>query len=493
MNIPFADAFLNTITMYRLVMYDLMVAIAAAFVLAFFHVFSFTPWALLFSFALITAVCWVSNEALAKLFRVTANSESVYITAFILVLIITPVEWNNWNGALLTALAGLLAMASKYILAIRGKHIFNPAAFAVAVTGLWFGFYASWWVGGTLPLLAVVLVGGLLVVRKVQRFEQFFVFSAVALAGVVFVFLPQNPLLSIWQTILHSSLLFFATIMLTEPLTSPHTRGRRILYAAIVGFFFIPGVHFGSFYYSPEVALLVGNIFAFIASPMSRRVLAFKEVRQIADNIYDFTFVPNRPLAFAPGQYLEWTAGGASSDLRGNRRYFTIASSPTEREIHLGIKTYERSSTFKKALLTMQPGETLMVGQLSGDFTLPRDRTKKLALIAGGIGITPYRSMIQYLVDRNDRRDVVLLYSTRSPAEIAYKEVFDEAAAAIGLKAVYTQNLDKNAMMRAVPDYKERVFYLSGPRSMVVAFEKTLKELGVPRRNIKIDFFPGFA
>ncbi|MBY0472892.1 hypothetical protein K2Q00_01225 [Patescibacteria group bacterium] len=492
-NIPFVDAFLNRITMYRLVLWHLLFLIVVAFVLSFFSLFSFTPWALLFSFFLIIAACWVTNEAIAWVFKVTPNTESVYITAFILTLILNPVAFSNFTGALMLVIASVVAIASKYVLTIDKKHVFNPAAIGVAVTGVVFGTYASWWVGGTLSLLPFVFIGGLLVVRKVQRFDQLWVFSAVALAGVAIHFLPHNPFNSIWQTILHSSLLFFVSIMLTEPLTSPITRMHRFIYAGIVALFFIPEVHIMSFYFSPETALLVGNVYAYVVSPKVRRVLTLKERSQIAEGVYNFAFTANKPFSFKPGQYLEWTLGHTKPDQRGNRRYFTIASSPTEKEIHLGIKTYEPSSTFKKALLALEPGDTLSVGQLSGEFILPRDPGRKIAFIAGGIGITPFRSMIQYLVDTNQKRDTVLLYSTKKENELAYKEVFTEAEEKIGLKTYYDNRITTEELIREVPDYKDRVFYISGPRSMVVAFEKTLKELGVHRRNIKIDFFPGFA
>ncbi|OGC88462.1 hypothetical protein A2419_01830 [Candidatus Adlerbacteria bacterium RIFOXYC1_FULL_48_26] len=493
MNIPFVDSFLNRITMYRLVLWHLVVLIAVAFFLSFFGFFSFTPWALLFSFFVMVAACWASNEAFAWIFKVTPNTESVYITSFILTLILNPVSFTDFMGAGMLVIAGVLAMASKYILAIDKKHIFNPAALAVAVTGIVFGTYASWWVGGTLSLLPFVLIGGLLVIRKVQRFDQFWVFSIIVLAGVAIKFLPNNPLDSMWDTLLHSSLFFFVSIMLTEPLTSPVTRVHRMVYAAIVAFLFIPGTQIGPFYFAPETALLVGTVYAYIVSPKIRRVLTLKEYKQIAEGVYEFVFATNKPIPFKAGQYVEWTLGHEKPDQRGNRRYFTIGSSPTEEDIRLGIKVYEPSSTFKKALLAMKPGQEITVGQLAGEFTLPKNPQQKVAFIAGGIGVTPFRSMIQYMVDTNQNRDAILLYSTKSENELAYKDVFAEAGAKIGLKTYYDDRITTEELIREVPDYKDRLFYLSGPHGMVVAFEKTLRELGVHRRNIKIDFFPGFV
>lgn len=155
----------------------------------------------------------------------------------------------------------------------------------------------------------------------------------------------------------------------------------------------------------------------------------------------------------------------------------------------------------------MLPGQKIVASQLAGDFTLPKDPSKKLVFIAGGIGVTPFRSMLKYLIDKNEKRDIVMFYSNRSAADIAYKEIFDEAQARLGIKTVYTIT-DKNPpawwsgrmgyidgqMIKAeVPDYLQRTFYLSGPHGLVTAFEKTLNDLGVPHSQIKTDFFPGFA
>src|SRR5262249_23703832 len=143
-----------------------------------------------------------------------------------------------------------------------------------------------------------------------------------------------------------------------------------------------------------------------------------------------------------------------------------------------------------------------------GDFTLPRDPTQKLVFIAGGIGITPYRSMLKYLLDTRQRRDVVVLYANRVAHDIAYRDVLDEAQAPLGANGVYTltdtaaiprdwtgqRGRITEAMVReAAPDYRERTFYLSGPSDMVKAFEHVLRRMGVSRRQIKRDFFPGLV
>ncbi len=504
--ISWIDDLLNRITMYRLVLYYLCVLVAAAAVFGAFGVLPYNPVALAFSLAVLICVSLATNELFARLFKAQPNVESAYITALILALIITPVMPTSLGHISFLIWAAGLAMASKYILAIRKKHIFNPAAVAVLITAFVFQQYASWWIGGNIPMLAFVLVGGLLVVRKLRRFDLVLPFFAAALLACIAV----NPSLDAWSVIekavLHTSLLFFAFVMLTEPLTTPPTRTRRMLYGAFVGLLFPPQLHLGPLYSTPELALIIGNIFSYLLSPKAKHVLTLKGKEEAGMNLYDFAFAPDGPMKFSPGQYMEFTLAHQKSDSRGNRRYFTIASSPTEPDVHLGVRFSDPSSSFKKDMLALQPGRQIVAGQLSGDFTLPSDPNRKLVLIAGGIGITPFRSMVKFLMDRDEKRDIVLLYSNRSENEIAYRKLFDEAAGKIGLKTVYaitdsTQpaqpplhsgRIDGTLVQKEVPDYRERTFYISGPHAMVTAFSKTLRDLGVPRHQIKTDFFPGF-
>jgi ferredoxin-NADP reductase len=103
--------------------------------------------------------------------------------------------------------------------------------------------------------------------------------------------------------------------------------------------------------------------------------------------------------------------------------------------------------------------------------------------------------MVQYLLDTKERRNIVMLYANRSADDIAYKNLFDRAQAELGIKTVYATGtlIDAATIAREVPDYRERMFYISGPRGMVDAFKKTLTGMGVSRFKIKTDFFPGFA
>jgi len=507
----FVDGLLNRITMYRLVLYVLVALALIAMVFGAMGILPYDPLAFLFSIAVLIAVSWLTNKIFADTFKAQTNAESTYITALILALIITPVAPRDLMGISFLIWAAIWATASKYILAVHKKHLFNPAAFAVALTAFTINQSATWWIGGNLPMMAFVIVGGLLMVRKIQRGDLVIAFFAAAIIAIL-AGSPSAPFGTLEKAVLHAPLFFFAFVMLTEPLTTPPTRGRRIIYGAFVGILFAPQIHVGPIYSTPELALIAGNILSYLLSPKSKHILKLKRVNEVGTGIYHFVF--SKPaLNFKPGQYLEWTLGHDHVDSRGNRRYFTIASSPTEPNLCLGVKFYDKPSSFKKKMLTMAPGDTIMAGQLAGDFILPKDPRKKLVFIAGGIGITPFRSMVKYLSDCGDHRPVVLLYSNKTVAEIAYRDIWDEAARTIGLKTVYavtsagekiTANneslianrhfghIDGALIRREIPDYRDRTFYISGTNTMVSGMKSMLRTMGIPRDQIKTDFFPGF-
>jgi ferredoxin-NADP reductase/Na+-translocating ferredoxin:NAD+ oxidoreductase RnfD subunit len=500
------DALLNRITMYRLVLYYLIILVGVAVVLSFTGTLAYDPFALLFSTSFLVAVGAIANWAFSHAFGVPTNVESTYITSLILALIITPIQ--SYNDLWFLGWAAVLAVSSKYILSIRGKHPFNPVAFAVVVTYFVTNQSASWWVGSG-QMLPFVLVGGLLVVRKLRRFDLVASFMVAALVTVLgaSIINGQDFFLAAQRLLLYSPYLFFAFVIITEPITTPPTHRLRIIYGALVGVLFTPVLHLGSFYTTPELALLIGNVYSYIVSPKTHLVLRLKERTRITNDIFEYVFSPSRKIAFAPGQYMEWTLGHDDSDSRGVRRYFTLASSPTERDLRLGIKFYKDSSTYKKTMGAMDGDVEIVAAQIGGDFTLPKDPNVKCVFIAGGIGVTPFRSMIKFLLDTRQRRTITMFYSNKTFGDIAYKDVFDKAEKELGVRTIYTVSdrrglppnwvgllgrLQPAWILRYVPDYQERVFYLSGPNEMVESFKSALRQLGIPPSNIKVDYFSGF-
>lgn len=493
--------------MYRLLLYYLTILVIVAALFSLFGLLSFSFIPFVISVCFLLTVSLIVNEVFAGVFTAQTNVESVYISALILSLIISPA--HNLHDLIFLGWAATLTMASKYILAIEKKHVFNPVAIALVIISFALGNSATWWVA-TLPMLPIVLIGGLLLVKKIQRTDLFFSFLASAfIVTIAFSLFNGTIALSVVQKIfIDSPIIFFACVMLTEPLTTPPTARLRIWYGLLVGILFAPQIHIGPVYSTPELALVIGNIFSYIVSPKEKLLLTLKEKILIGQNQYDYVFATDKRFSFIPGQYMEWTLGHAHPDDRGNRRYFTLSSSPTEQTVRVGIRFNDPPSSFKKMLRGMGTGDQIIAGYRSGDFILPRDPAQKLVFIAGGIGITPYRSIIKYLLDSNQQRDIVLMYSNKTAPEICYRDIFDEAQKHLGMKTLYALTdrqhvpagwsghvgrIDGSVIAAEIPDYKERLFYVSGPNALVDGFRKVLAGMGIHKNRIKTDFFPGFA
>jgi ferredoxin-NADP reductase len=475
---------INRTTMYRLVLFYLLIL----FVVALFFSFSVS---LLWSAVVLLVASWLSNTFFARMFKAVTNLESIFITALILALIMTPVMFRDVVGSITLVLVAVLASASKYIIAIGRKHIFNPAAFAVVLSAFLFNMPATWWIAGNPTLLPIIFIGGLIIVYKLRRFDLILAFGISALATVAFT--SKNPIAGIEATLLYSVFFFFAFVMLTEPFTTPPTRALRIAYGAIIGVLFIQAPHIGSFYFSPELALITGNLFSYLVSPKGRYLLSLVERRTLANGIYEFIFRSDRKLLFKSGQYLEWTLGNVPSDNRGNRRFFTIASAPEDETLALATRIPDNPSAFKRSLAELPVGGVISVASLGGDFVMPTDTRNKLAFLAGGIGVTPFASMARHCIKTGENRDAVLLYSSKTEEEVAYKDIFS-GASRLGWRTVYRIGaVDSEFIKQAVPDYLERLFYVSGPPSMVDAMKNMLIGLGISRFNIKTDFFSGLA
>jgi ferredoxin-NADP reductase len=260
-----------------------------------------------------------------------------------------------------------------------------------------------------------------------------------------------------------------------------------------VGALFIWSPHIGSFYFSPELALVVGNLFSYLVSPKGSYIFSLVERRTLANGIYEFIFSSDRKLIFKSGQYLEWTLDGVPTDNRGNRRFFTVASAPEDAIVMIGTRFSDKPSAFKRTLAELTVGAIISASSLGGDFIMPKDKKRKLAFLAGGIGVTPFASMARHCITSSEARDTVLLYSSKTEEEFAYRDVFASASRS-GWRTYYQIGIiDAGLIQREIHDYAERLFYISGPPSMVDAMKHTLINLGVSRFNIKTDFFPGLA
>jgi len=305
-----------------------------------------------------------------------------------------------------------------------------------------------------------------------------------------------DPILALQQEFLNSALMFVGCVMLAEPLTSPTTKTKQIWYAILTGALFPPQLHFGALYSTPELVLLVGNIFTYVAGPRARILLRLKKRVQISHDSQELIFTPEKRLSYKAGQYMEFTFQHKHTDSRGARRFFTIASSPTEPDIHLGVKFYEPGSSFKRALGALTSSRSIVASQIGGDFTLPDNPEQRIVFIAGGIGITPYRSMLKYMIDTDQKRPVTLIYAARTPEDIVFREIIETAQTKLGANIIYATgdvHVDAGFIKSHVPDYQSCLFYISGPHGMVVALEDALTKLGLTQSHIRKDFFSGYA
>ncbi|HEY4160690.1 MAG TPA: hypothetical protein VGM08_01380, partial [Candidatus Saccharimonadales bacterium] len=458
------DSLLNKITMYKLMVYGLCLLLAIAAVLGFTGAVSISSGALLVSVGLLIISCYAANKAFSVLLHVPTNTESWLISALILACILP--QADSASKAAYTVLAGLLAMASKFVIRYRGRHVLNPAALGagvVSVTGL---LAATWWIATPwmTPFTALL---AFVVLRKQHRFQMFFCFAAAAVSMLVLtgtVLQGVDLALVLRTAVLSWPIIFFGSIMLTEPATLPPTRYYQLLLAVIVGLLFASQLHVIGLSTTPQAVLLVGNVLSALAIPARGYVLRLKGVRRLTPTTYEVSF--NRPpgLRFRSGQYAELTMAHARADSRGNRRTFSIVSSPAEPEVRFAFKVSGRGSSFKKALVALKPDSPVRLSHIAGDFTLPQDTAKPLLFIAGGIGATPYHSMIGSLTSP---RDIVLLYLVTDLQDVAYQADFDQAVQ-FGVRTEYVQGrLTHETLQRLVPDLDKRLVYISGPDGLV--------------------------
>lgn len=468
-------------------LYFLLVLLSTSIIESFLGILPYRAGDIFLTSSILVSVSWITNKAFAKILKAYANPESTLITALILALIVGPLNPLS-NIAFLIA-ASVFAIASKYILAIRKRHIFNPAAIGVLLTALLIRQGASWWVGSA-EMLLFIAVGGFLILAKIKRFTLALVFLTTYLISSMF--FGVSPI----TILIYSPIIFFTSVMLIEPLTSPIETKKQIVYAAFIGFLLVLFQQTLKVGYTLELSLVAGNLFSYFVSSPLRLILSLRKKEKIADNTYSFYLEPDRPFNFEAGQFMHWTLPHKNPDSRGVRRFFTICSSPTQNEVMISLKVPdENPSSFKRALMDLKNGDRAVAIDPAGEFVLPKNKSESLVFIAGGIGITPFISMARWIIDKKDKRDIVLFYSNSTEEEIAFRDILDEAEG-FGLKTVYVIGkrdgyIDEKMIGNRVPDWKKRIFYISGPQPMVEAFKRMLTKMGA--RRVKTDFFPGYT
>lgn len=498
------ERLLNRITMYKLILWGLRILFGISWLFSVLGILPYGAIRPLVSISILIGVCYAANYFFAKHYKVAANSESTNITALLLYFIFQPPK--DVHDAILLAFAGFVAIVCKYKIVKNERHLVNPAAFGALAVGIVGLLHSRWWVGSD-SMFIFVLVFGFLIVKKIHRFPMVSSFMATAVLLSVF---RNNAgfALGFRDAFLSFPIVFFGTLMLTEPVTTPPRRYQQIGYGVLVGVLFSSGLRIGSVSMTPELALVIGNLAVYFVASRGRQPLKFEAIDEIGKSIYQYTFKPKVPLDYKPGQYIELTLPLEKTDFRGNRRTFTIASSPTENKIMFGIKQVPPVSSFKAALFGTKHGAVITANNVAGDFLLPLNDRVRMVFIAGGIGITPFRSMLKYLTDVRQSRNITLFYAVSDPKQIVYKDVLNDAKE-YGLKVVYVLTLppgesapaswkgevgviNMEMIAKHVLDYRDRQFYISGPDGMVQANKRLLRAMNIPRNQIVTDYFAGY-
>lgn len=206
-----------------------------------------------------------------------------------------------------------------------------------------------------------------------------------------------------------------------------------------------------------------------------------------AGNIKTFIF-ETKGLEWLAGQNQAYILPRAGDTAKENERWFTISSPPSAGTIN--ISTRISDSSFKQALDTLQPGDEIECHSINGDFTWGDESDTPVVLIAGGIGVTPFHSMLLERHAVGKSLDATLLHFNRDdqiPFQAEFEQLLEQHPE---LTVQYvTGPVTAEKVFELAPQVKEEVTYLSGPEAMVMSVSAELKKFGVTPKQ---DEFPGY-
>jgi glycine betaine catabolism B len=230
----------------------------------------------------------------------------------------------------------------------------------------------------------------------------------------------------------------------------------------------------------------------------------FNSKEEIVEGVKRFIFDPEEKISYKAGQFafFDFTLEG-----KEYAKHFTISNAPENKEIEL--TTMIRDSEYKKALDSLEKGHEVFIRGIDGDFTL--EEGKALVFLAGGIGITPVKSMLEHAADSSSGIKAKLLYSNRKENAISYKEHLNGLKEKLqDLDIIHTLTdlsgeeeknawngetgyIDAHMVNRHIDDPGKYIFYVSGPPAFNRSMIKMLQEeLNVRKDNIKIEDFSGY-
>ncbi len=236
--------------------------------------------------------------------------------------------------------------------------------------------------------------------------------------------------------------------------------------------------------------------------------LPFDHKEQLTKDTYTFYFKRNgQERDFVPGQYYEIKLDIKNPDERGDSRVFTISSSPTNTEF-ITITTRIIQSSFKLRLNEIQPAEMVQFNGPWDDLNFDEKDTSPHVFLAGGIGITPYHSIVSYCMDKNIKTPMILFVSWKNRDEMVFDEFFRNANnhhENFSYVPTLTEEelnpgewdgemgrINSEMIAKYVSDIANSKYFFSGPPAMVKALKETVEEMGVPKEKIIAEEFEGY-
>ncbi len=214
-------------------------------------------------------------------------------------------------------------------------------------------------------------------------------------------------------------------------------------------------------------------------------------INQIAEGYLKIIFEKPQGFAYEPGNWMDIRFPVPQFPVGHT---YSFASSPTEPELIIAFK--KGISSFKKALENVKPGNIMLITQYGSNGFLLNKKYQSL-FIAGGIGITPFRSMMKEAIDTNNKIPLTLIYMNHTN-DFPFRTELDQWQREYPLLQIHyipTQTygrLTKEKLKELIPNISDYMNYVAGQPGMVVNTEKTLLELGIRREDIKLDSFEGY-
>lgn len=245
-----------------------------------------------------------------------------------------------------------------------------------------------------------------------------------------------------------------------------------------------------------------------VAKPESAYLsVKLKSREEVAEGTMAFRFEKPRDWDFKAGQSIDMTLLDPSeTDSEGNTRAFSIASAPQE-DI-LMVATRMRDTAFKRVLKTLPVGKAVKIEGPFGNLTLHNNAARMAVLIAGGIGITPFRSMVVRAAKEKLPHRIFLFFSNRRPEDAPFLEELrslENDNANYRLIATMTEMeksshswsgevgfLNENILSKYLKDAASPIFYMAGPPTMVKGVHETLNRMGVDDDDIRTEEFSGY-